>query len=172
MKIKIPVKPHIKKFILKSFRSAEPLRIEEDSLLGKHCMSLLIDRRQGKAPNYNDLQTATLQLDLSAELSKRTPSVKKLERLNLYFEKLFKHSLYTWVHACAACQVNPYNATRTFVEYFDFDENQYTHDAAQRAWLRYKNNEYTRARKKSKGAGKSYPFGVADEAVSSPADGK
>lgn len=143
--ISIPVKPHLKKFILKRYGQVEPLQVAENSVIGKHIMSMLIDKRDFE--NSNDEYSDIIQLQLSQAMYKRSPRIKNLIRINYYLENDFKEALFIWVHAKIDSGINPYNATREFVEFYNFSPTEYTHDAAQRAWLRHKNGEYERRKK-------------------------
>ncbi len=150
MTITLPTKPHLKKFILKVY-GPEPIKVREDSNMGRHIMSILIDKREA-GDNHNDQYTERLKISLSQDMSKRSPRIKKLLRLNFFIDNDFKESLYIWVFGQINAGINPYNATRNFCEHFNFDETEYTHDAAQRAWLRYINKEYAKKKKdKTKG---------------------
>jgi hypothetical protein len=149
MRAKIPIKPHLKKWVLKTLRQAEPVRVDEDSMLGlgKMLMSVLVDKRD--PGSLNELYTETLEIVMSREMEKRSPRTKYLAQVNHYLEKSFKTSLFTWVHAQLQNGSNAFTATKTFLAHYEIDEGEYTHDAAHRAWLRYKNNEFTRHRRNS-----------------------
>lgn len=147
--ISIPTRPYIKKFILKTLRQSEPIHLQEDITagIGRMAMGMLMDKRAHVTTN--EAYTATLALSLPAEMRKRKPQVRYLVNLNKYFENLFHHSLITWVHAQGESGIAPYPACSNFLEYYNIKEEEYRHASAYRAWLREKNNEYTRARKKS-----------------------
>src|SRR5688500_12738238 len=102
--IKVPIKPHLKKFFLKTYHLSEPIKIEEDSILGNQVMAILQDKRSVNGKDLNninsqfngsgsDLLTETLQITLSAEMNKRSPRVAKLVRINLFLQFMFRHSV-------------------------------------------------------------------------------
>lgn len=149
---RIPIKPQFKKWLIKRHK-AEPIKVHEDSTIGQRIMSILLDKREkvngiSKINNIKDQLTETITVELSDVMMKRSPRIGKLTQLNTFFEKDFKDDLYLWVQCAVTYGINEYTATRNFCEHFDFQEGEYTHDAAQRAWLRYKNDESTRDKKK------------------------
>lgn len=141
---KVPTLPHLKKFILKMFKCHEPVKIEEDSIIGKSMMSLLIDKRQVK--RSNERYTDSITIVLSKEMSKRSPRIYNLVKVNTEFDQLFKHFLFQWIIAQDSVGIPAYESTEMFLKTYGIKETEYSKEAAYRAWLRYKNNEYQKER--------------------------
>lgn len=144
----VPIKPHLKKFFLKTYHLSEPIKIEEDSILGNQVMAILQDKRSVNGKDLNninsqfngsgsDLLTETLQITLSAEMNKRSPRVAKLVRINLFLQFMFRHSVIVFIEGCQKSGVNPYNACKQFLQLYEFDENEYSLDGVHQIWKRH-----------------------------------
>ena len=138
--VRIPIRPHLKKFILKHYKMKEPVTVQLPSLLGQQVYSLLRDRTRPK--RINDKFTDILTLELCDELARREVRLAKLILINHYFEKVFKSSMYLWTIAQDMEGRPAYHSIREFLRYFGITEKEYAFESAHRAWLRYKNSEY------------------------------
>ena len=150
---KVPILPQLKKFVLAQLYDgqAEPIKVEEDSPLGRAVMSILIDKRQVKtsiARSTHDKEySETLRLTLSHSMMERSPSIKKLARLNLEFDELFRQAIFIWVRAQNQNGVSSSEAVQNFLDYYKIEESEYTKDAAYQAWYRFKHQKYQKERK-------------------------
>lgn len=146
--INVPIKPHLKKFFLKTYHLSEPVKVEEDSLLGNYVMSILLDKRavSGKLLNildsqYNgsgsDLLSDTLQVTLSQSMMERSPRIGKLVRINLFLQHSFRQAVIIYIKACIASGVNAYTACKQFLKLYEFDESEYSLDGVHQIWKRY-----------------------------------
>lgn len=166
---RIPVPAYLKKYFVKQFFSGQhgPHKIEEDTLIGKHVMSLLLDARTRKlkhkhltrnkritrlpgesrgAQSSASNSTAArkdqvLEVILSEAMAKRSPNISKLIRLNTYLEDLFQSHLVTWIRSADFYGIPPYASSKDFLAYFAIDESEYSHDGAYRYWQRYKSDQ-------------------------------
>lgn len=147
---KVPILPHLKKFIMGQLYEghAEPIKVEEDSPLGRSVMSILIDKRKvtgSSAVGFMDKEyTSTLRLQLSSQMMKRSPRINKLARLNLEFGEIFRQSLFVWVKAEKKNGVAAFPAVQNFLEEYGIEEAEYSKDAAYKAWQRYRTSELRR----------------------------
>ena len=154
---KVPILPHLKKFVLYQLYDgqAEPIKVEEDSPLGRSVMSILIDKRQVTTSSarsaYSKEYDSTLRLVLSHSMMERSPSIKKLARLNLEFDEIFRQAIFIWVRAQNQNGVGSYAAVQNFLEFYKIDESEYTKDAAYKAWQRFKHQQYVKERKSRAG---------------------
>lgn len=141
---KIPVLPYLKKYIVKQFFSGAkgPYKIEEDTLLGKQVMSLLIDARKIDFIDKHLEMSETLEVVLSDSMAKRSPRINKLICFNFFADKIFKTSLITWIRSAEHFGIRPFPASKGFLEHFEIEESEYSHDAAYRHWTRSMNSEY------------------------------
>lgn len=150
---KVPILPHLKKFVLAQLYDgqSEPIKVEEDSPLGRSVMSILIDKRQVTTAvarsTHNKEYDGTLRLVLSHSMMERSPSIKKLARLNLEFDEIFRQAIFIWVRAQNQNGVGSYAAVQNFLEYYKIDESEYTKEAAYQAWQRFKHQKYQKDRK-------------------------
>lgn len=145
---KVPILPHLKKFILGQLYDgqSEPIKVEEDSPLGRSIMSILIDKRQvntnAAISSHNREYDDHLRLVLSHVMMERSPSIKKLARLNLEFDDIFRQAIFIWVKAQRRNGVSSYAAVQNFLAEYDINDWEYTTDAAYKAWQRVKSKEY------------------------------
>lgn len=146
--IKVPIKPHLKKFFLKTYHLSEPVKVEEDTILGNQVMAILQDKRQVNGKDLNnitshfngsgsDLLTETLQISLSKSMIERSPRIAKLVRINLFLQHIFRHSVILFINGCTKSGVNPYNACKQFLQLYEFDENEYSLDGVHQIWKRH-----------------------------------
>jgi len=141
----VPLLPYLEKYVKKKFFAGlpPPYKIEEDTLLGKQFMSLIIDgRRSNNMAGNKTKMSSTLHIQLSKCMAERSPNLRKLIAINLYFDKLFKDALITWVIAANDCGVVPFVSSKAFLVHFRIDEGEYSHDAAYKHWQRYKKMGY------------------------------
>ena len=147
---KVPILPHLKKFIIAQLYNGqeEPIKVVEDSLLGRHIMSILIDKRNvtgSGAVGFMDKEyTSTLRLQLSSQMMKRSPRINKLARLNLELGEIFRQSLFVWVTCAKSYGIAAFPAVQHFLEEYGIEESEYSKDAAYKAWQRYQNLERTK----------------------------
>lgn len=141
--ISVPIKPHLKQFYLKTYELTEPVKLEEDSILGSYVMSVLQDKRGSTNPYFfnkgytSDLITDTLKVKLSEAMVKRSPRIIKLIRINIFLQHIFKHSIIVYIKASMKSGVNAYTACKLFLESYGFDESEYTLDGVQKIWNRH-----------------------------------
>lgn len=146
--IKVPIKPHLKKFFLRTYHLSEPVKVEEDSLLGNQVMAILQDKRQVNGKDMNnitsqfngngsDLLTETIKLSLSKTMIERSPRIAKLVRINLFLQHMFRHSVISFIQGCIRSGVNPYNACKQFLQLYEFDEGEYSLDGIHQIWKRH-----------------------------------
>jgi len=137
----VPLLPYLKKYAEKQFFAGyrAPYKIEEDTLIGKYIMSLIIDGRQVDMRGDKKIEMSErLHIHLSEAMAERSPSLRKLVPINYYLDKLFKNELITWIKSSEDCGVRPFVSSKNFLQHYSIDESEYTHDAAYKVWQRYK----------------------------------
>lgn len=141
---KLPVLPYVKKYVEKQFFNgqAAPYKIEEDTLIGKNFMSVIIDKRHRDIMDKHHDLTAEIHITLSDAMAKRSPRLSNLMCVNYFLVEDFKDALTTWINAAGHYHIRPFVACKGFLEYYGIDENEYSLDAAYRLWQREKNGEY------------------------------
>jgi hypothetical protein len=140
----VPVLPYLKKYTEKHFFAGlkGPHKIEEDTLLGKQFMSIIIDARSKDFIDKHLEFTASLDVTLSESMAKRSPNLKKLICINFFLDKLFKDALVHWIKSADHFGIRPYPSSKMFLEYYGIEEAEYSHDAAYAHWKRYKNSDF------------------------------
>lgn len=148
---RVPVLPYLKKYLEKHVFCGQtaPYKLEEDTLIGKQFMSLIIDARKKDMMGDKKIEmTAVIEVELSKMMAERSPSIRKLIPISFYLDKLFKDHLIVWIKSAEHYGIRPSPASKDFLAHFGIQESEYTYDAAYRHWLRYKNNEYNRLKRK------------------------
>lgn len=135
----IPVFPHVKKFILQKFNVSNPVKTEEYTTLGRIVTLVLKDERSPTSSNNSqnrDRVTESLTIVLTKDQARMRPSMYKLVRINQAMDDAFKEHLLTWVDAQQESGISAHLACRMFLEFYDIDHKEYTHDAAYKLWQR------------------------------------
>jgi hypothetical protein len=134
----IPVFPHVKKFILKTYNLTPPIKTEEYHTFGKLVTKALLDNRS--SAEYNDLYrnklTDTLVIMLTKEQSEFSPRINRLLRLNIDMDRVFKDHLIAHILTLRPLGIPAHTACKMFLEKFGIDENEYSLDAAYKCWQR------------------------------------
>ncbi len=144
--INIPIAPHLKKIIINLHQDKEPLKAEIDNQLGAVINQVITDRMKSRISP--DSYSEVLQVDLCADLGRRSPRIAKLILINHFYSKYFKFLMMNWVQAQYAAGIPAYQAVKNFLEFYNIQEEEYSYETGYRAWLRYKNQEYSRGHEK------------------------
>jgi hypothetical protein len=136
----VPMFPHVRKFILKKYKMSYPVKIEEYNVLGKLVTLTLRENRVTEKYNdqYRDRLTGQLEIVLTKEQSELGPRLNKLVRINIYMDRVFKEHLISWIDAQRVAGIPPFNACKTFLQYYGIDETEYSSDAAYQYYQRSK----------------------------------
>jgi hypothetical protein len=137
---KIPVFPHVKKFLAKNCDVSSAIRTEEYSTLGKLVTRALLDRRTSEENNdqYRDKLTTFITISLTKEQAELSPRLNRLMRINIDIDRVFKDHLLTYIYALKETGIPPFTACRMFLQFYKIDEKEYSLDAAYRFWQRAK----------------------------------
>jgi hypothetical protein len=138
----IPIKPHLKKFLLFTMEVKEPVVITERDMLGSAIMKVLQETRNHKFDNVLEGYTERLKLVLTESMRKRSPRLHRLVYINTQLEKDFQTGLLLWVRAQKLAGIPAKTAIINFLAALKIDENEYSYDAAAKAWIRF--NEASR----------------------------
>jgi hypothetical protein len=151
MVLQIPILPHLKKFIHQRYGSGDPLRIDQDMLLGKIVVVIVKDKVKPRpvSERYSEI----LRVSPSWEIRERSPRSRKLAELNVHLDKIFKEKMYSWIEAQVAAGLSAYQATEDFLAHYSIKESEYSKESAYRQYLRYKHDEYEKkkARRRAQG---------------------
>jgi len=145
-KFTIPVFPHVKKFIQKSYGTAEAIKVEEYNTLGKLVTGILRDNRKRADNNdqYRDRVTSSITIVLTKEQAELSPRITKLLRINIDMDRVFKEHLVTTIQMYSLVGIAPFNACKLFLEHYGIDEKEYSVEAAYKYWQRCKNQNIPR----------------------------
>jgi len=145
---KIPIKPHLKKFIIKRFiKKSKILFVDEESKddkvgssFDKMIQLCLRDNRKRSEFNdqYRDKLTDELVVELGTKLNELSPRIGKLMRINIYADSLFKEALLIWIEAQGEDGISPHAACKSFIKFYDIDESEYALTTAYQYYQRSK----------------------------------
>jgi hypothetical protein len=133
----IPIKPHLKKFLLFTMQVSEPVVVTEKDLLGSAIMKVLQETRNHKFDNVLESYTERLKVVLTESMRKRSPRLHRLVYINTQLEKDFQTGLMLWIRAQRKMGYTAKDACKDFLATFKIDEPEYSYDAAYKAWQRF-----------------------------------
>jgi len=140
MTVDIPIKPHLKKFVLFQLDRSEPLELSEKDLLGSAVMKILLEKRQHRFENIVESYTSRIKVKLNSDMRKRSPRLYRLIYANTELEREFKEALMLWIRAQRQLGYTAKDACINFLETMKIDEREYSWDAAYKAWQRFNVN--------------------------------
>jgi hypothetical protein len=139
----IPVFPHVKKFINKTYpTAADCVLVDECTDLGKFITLALIDNRAWKesrdlnTPERAAKFTESIKVMLTIQQAEMRVRQSKLIRLNIDMDRVFKAHLITFIESKKQDGYPVRLACRKFMEYFNLDESEYSLDAAYKHYQR------------------------------------
>ena len=143
MEYTIYVKPHLKKFLLRYFNTAEPIKIDSTNVHGKVFMAVSLVHKDAVNVKFSDQEySSPLSFDLSHEMKRIRPKKRDLLKINIYFDKLFKEAMFQWTIATWEAGQTESDGLRNFLRYYRISEDEYSWLNAHRAWMRYKSAEF------------------------------
>lgn len=149
MIVEIPVYPHIKKLLYYNVLDPKaPLRAEFHNRLGLTIRAIL--HSKAEKSQANDRMTETIQVEVNDWLSKMDHRVKKLVKINDYFDKDFKEIMFHSVRDQYHAGIPALQAVKIFLKRLEITEDEYSYETAYRCWLREKNFEYEKQKSQKK----------------------
>lgn len=135
--INIPIKPHLKKFVLYMMNKREPLILDEKRLLGRVITAVLQERRIHKFENVLSSYTDRIAVVLNSDMRERSPRLDRLLYMNVGLAKLFREALLVWVKAQKNINLPAKQACINFLAELNIDDGEYSYDAAYKTWQRH-----------------------------------
>ena len=134
--LKIYLKPHIRKFVMKHHPGKEPLIITERSMLGSVLMNCTMDNRKVKFDKSVQRYTSMIRVLPSTEVLKRSPRQYKMVKVNIELERWFRAEVIAWVRAQVASGVPASASCKNFMDYYKMDDNDITFEGIHKMWTR------------------------------------
>lgn len=135
--ISIPIKPHIKKFVLFVMEAQEPFIVRERDILGRAIIKAIQETRSRKFDRVLDKYTARIKVVLTKEMRERSPMIRRIIHMNTYLEMEFGDAIILWVKAQRKLGSPDSEACKDFLRTLKIDETEYSYDAAYKVWQRY-----------------------------------
>jgi hypothetical protein len=142
MEYTIYVKPHLKKFLPKYFNTKEPIKIDSTNVHGKVFVAVSVVQQDTLSKFSDQSYSDRLVFDLSHELQRIRPKKRDIQKINIYFDKLFKEIMYQWALASLMSGTYASEGLKNFLDYYRISEDDYSWNSAHRAWMRYYRKEY------------------------------
>lgn len=133
----IPIKPHLKKFVLYTMEAIEPVMVTERDLLGRSIMKVLQETRKHTFDNVLDSYTDRIKIILTDDMRKRSPRLHRLLYMNTELEKHFRDALLIWIRAQRKMGSPVNEACKNFLATLKIDDQEYSYDAAYKVWQRF-----------------------------------
>lgn len=142
MQSTISIKPHLKKFILKYLNTSEPIRIDSNNVHGKVFMAVSVAHPDASFKMIEDVYSESLTFFLNKDLVRMRPKKREMQKINVYFDRLFKEILFQWAISAISAGDSASDGLRNFLKYYNISEDDYPWLNAHRAWMRYRKREY------------------------------
>lgn len=145
--VKVPIKSHLKKFVLWALDADEPVQVTEIDFLGRSIMKVLQETRSHKFANVLEGYTERIEIQLTSRMQERNYRLHRLIHINTELDKAFRDAIILFVRAQNQAGEPSNSACKNFLELLNIDESEFSYDAAYKAWQRF--NERTREKRKS-----------------------
>ncbi len=146
MEIAINIKPHLKKFLLKYFNTSEPIPILSNNVHAKVFIAVAVVHPDAYQKFTKEEYNESIKFKLNYDLGRARPKPRELQKMNIYFDKLFKEMLYQWALSSLCAGDFASTGIRNFLSYYNISEDEYSWSVAHRAWQRYHKREYVKSR--------------------------
>ena len=135
--ITINVRPLVKKVILKSEATKEPISVQLNTFLGRliHA-SVGKDTKKSKPADYDDY-SETLTLELPTSITDYSYNRVKLSLVNETYYHKFKSDMFLFITAQRSAGLSIQNSIDNFLRYYNVKEEEYTPETVRREWNRY-----------------------------------
>lgn len=138
----VPVKPHVRKYLLKHL--GEGYKLSQLDAIGRHLKMLLQLKPEKKewdkhTGRYKATFSVGVEGNLILQKRLRALTSKSIIDFNNFVEGIIKTEFYGMVANCSTFELSQYSAIQAFREKYDFQDEDMSHDTLKKAWQRYKN---------------------------------
>ena len=142
MELTIFVKPHLKKFLPKYLNTIEPIKIDSTNVHGKVFIAVSMTHPDVAIKFTEKEYPCPLSFSMNKDLIRIRPKKKDIQKINVYFDKLFKEIMFQWALSAIYSGGFASEGIRNFLKYYRISEDDYSWPNAHRAWMRYSRREY------------------------------
>lgn len=135
--LSVPIKPHLKKFVLYVLDAREPVIVRERDILGRAIIKAIQETRTRRFDRVLDQYTARIKVVLTKEMRERSPRLNRIIHMNTTIEQEFWDAIVLWVKAQRRMGSPADGACKDFLNTLKIDETEYSYDAAYKQWQRY-----------------------------------
>jgi hypothetical protein len=129
----IPVLPHVKCLLITLYGD-EPLRINENNLLGRELQFVFLNQKTAPEKVHGE----TISVHISHRLTPYFNKFKNAFSLGCYFEKQFNVLMFAHIDAQVNCGIIPAQAIKNFFKRYNINEEFYNEHQALQQYSRSK----------------------------------
>ena len=138
----VPVKPHVRKYLLHHLGSS--YKLSRLDTFGRELKTLLEQKKTNNFLNgytrcYTHVFGVSVEGNLILQKRLRALTSKSIIDFNNFVEGIIKTEFYGMVANCSTFELSQYSAIQAFREKYDFQDEDMSHDTLKKAWQRYKN---------------------------------
>ena len=134
----IPVRRHVRQFLLCEYGLAQPHAMRQDSFIGKAVRMKLEKQPFRQLHRSEQPEGASWHLTLPTALKHYTLTPESARQLGEMFDKLFNQQLIMWVKAQVAATGNERESLRTFCKNYNIDPSDADLETLRKVYRDYK----------------------------------
>lgn len=142
--ISVPLKRHVKEFLLREFGPVEPLRIDQRQFIGQ-TVKLVLTKNPYRINTRKRIQCEEsrpdiLKIVLPTSLKHHVIEDARILDLSKFFEKFFVQQMVQFIKGAVHYTQNETDAVKVFCRAYNINPDHYDDETARKAWRDYKNN--------------------------------
>jgi hypothetical protein len=134
----IPVRPHVRQFMLFEYGLAQPHAMRQDSFIGRAVRMKLEKQPFRQLHRSDQVEGTSWHFTLPTALKHYTLTLDSARQLGEMFDKLFNQQLIMWVKAQVAATGNEREALRTFCKNYNIDPSHADLETLRKVYRDYK----------------------------------
>ncbi len=134
----IPVRPHVRQYMLHEFGAQQPHPVHQNTLMGRVVRMKIEKLPFRQLRPAEKLEGSTYQLTLPTALRHYTLTVEAAKQIGEMFEKLFQQELIMFVKGHIAASQNEREALRRFCKLYDIDPSDADLEMLRKVYRDYK----------------------------------
>lgn len=134
----IPVRPHVRQFLLQEFGAAQPLPIHQNTFMGRVVRMKIEKHPFRQLRRLEQPEGAVFQLTLPMALKHYTITSEGARQIGEMLEKFFQQQLIQWVKGQVVATQNERAALRSFCKYYDIDPSDADLEMLRKIYRDYK----------------------------------
>ena len=134
----IPVRPHVRQFMLKKFGGAQPHPVHQNTFLGRVVRMKIEKQPFRQLHRAEQPEGAVYQLTLPTALKHYTITASSAKQMGEMFDKLFLEQMIMFVLGQVVATQNERQAIRSFCQLYDIDPSDADLEVLRKCYRDYK----------------------------------